>query len=46
MTKLQFMELCKDFFQYVLGPIAVVWATAKVNAKPKRKRTASRKRTR
>lgn len=46
MTTNNSMELCKAFLQYVLGPAVSVWVTAKVNARPKRKRNASRKTSR
>ena len=46
MTTNNSIELCKAFLQYVLGPAVSVWVAAKVNAKPKRKRNASRKTSR
>lgn len=30
-----FLELFKPVVQYVLGPMAVVWLTSKLNKKPK-----------
>jgi hypothetical protein len=46
MTTQEIVALCIAFFQFVLGPAILVWVTGKANAKPKRKRNASRKRSR
>jgi hypothetical protein len=37
MTRHLFDVVCIAFMQFVLGPAVLVWVTAKVNAKPKRK---------
>lgn len=38
-----FLEVLKISVQYIVGPLAVAWLTAKLNNKPKAKKTRSRK---
>jgi hypothetical protein len=38
-----FLEMFKISAQYVVGPLAVAWLTAKLNNKPRTKKTSSRK---
>jgi hypothetical protein len=46
MTTHEWMELCGDLFQYVIGPALRIWITARIDAKPKRNRTAFKKTSR
>lgn len=46
MTAHEWMELCIDLFRYLIGPVLRTWITARIDAKPKRNRNASRKTSR
>jgi hypothetical protein len=47
MTAHEWMVLCGDLLQYVIGPVLRIWITARIDAKkPRRNRNASRKRSR
>ena len=46
MTEHLLTVACIALLKYVVGPAVIAWVTAKVNAKPKRKRNTSRKTTR